>query len=156
MAQSTAYFFYRTPFGSITLCSDGLAINKLLFGEHKQPGQLKPLEITNTAATEILEYFSGKRSVFDLPLAPAGSEFQKMVWKALDNIPYGQTRTAAELGEIIGKPTALRAIGTALAQNPIPILIPSHRIVTPRGKALGTGNQTTWKTALLELERRNS
>ena len=87
-----------------------------------------PNRTMNDAATQINEYLAGKRAVFDVSLDPEGTDFQKSVWSAASHIPYGQTRTPSEIAELLGMPSSYRAVGAAVARNPIPILIPAHRI----------------------------
>lgn len=151
-ASLLSYFIYRTPVGSVTIGSDGTSITSLLLGEHLFPGEKKPKEITNRAAQELQEYFAGKRSVFDLPLLPAGSDFQKQVWSALQDIPYGETRSYGAIAKTIGNPQAQRAVGMANNKNPIHILIPCHRVITSNGKLGGYAAGIATKKFLLDLE----
>ena len=91
----------------------------------------RPADITNRAATQIQEYLAGKRTAFDVPIAPEGSAFQKEVWAQVCELPYGATCTAAQLAERIGKAGSHRAVGTAISRNPIPMIIPTHRVDLP-------------------------
>ncbi|MGI6105094.1 MAG: methylated-DNA--[protein]-cysteine S-methyltransferase [Raoultibacter sp.] len=150
---SLSYFVYRTPVGSVSIASDGSSITHVLLGEHTLPGTQKACEITNRAAQELQEYFAGKRFSFDLPLNPKGSDFQKQVWAALQNIPYGETRSYADVAKAIGNPQAQRAVGSANNKNPIHILIPCHRVITSDGKLGGYAAGVTTKQFLLDLER---
>lgn len=112
-------------------------------------------EVLLEAADQLTGYFSGKRRRFDLPLSYEGSEFRMSVLDALQDIPYGEVRTYAQVAEGIGSPRAYRAVGTACAENPIPIIIPCHRVVPSSG---GIGNYTggsAMKARLLEFERDN-
>lgn len=108
--------------------------------------------------SQLNEYFQSKRTEFDLPLAPEGTEFQKAVWEALRSIPYGETRTYGDIAAAIGRPSASRAVGAACGQNPILILTPCHRVVGKDGSLTGFsaegGVQT--KQSLLDLERRHA
>ena len=103
------YFTYPTPLGPMTLASDGTAVTHVLFGTHVLEGRAAPSELTNRTANELQEYLAGKRTAFDIPLAPAGTDFQRAVWKALQNIPYGQTRSYADIAAVVGNPKATRA-----------------------------------------------
>lgn len=106
------------------------------------------------AATEQLaEYFAGRRQDFDLPLAPAGTEFQRAVWEELRRIPYGETISYRELAERVGNPRASRAVGRANATNPVAIAIPCHRVIASDGGLTGYAFGVERKRALLDLER---
>ena len=99
-----------------------------------------------------MEYLNGQRQEFDLPLAFVGTEFQKKVWKALRDIPYGRTECYGALAERIGCPGGARAVGTANHRNPLPILVPCHRVVGAKGQLAGYAGGLEMKRALLELE----
>ena len=103
---------------------------------------------------ELDEYFAGKRRTFDLPLAPKGTPFQLAVWHALLEVPYGDTVTYAELARRIGKPNAVRAVGAANGANPIPVIIPCHRVIGSNGTLTGYGGGIERKQWLLALEGR--
>lgn len=103
-------------------------------------------------ARQLAEYFAGERRTFDLALAPEGTEFQLASWEALRDIPWGATRTYAEQAEAIGRPTAVRAVGRANGANPIPIVVPCHRVIGADGSLTGFGGGLPVKRALLELE----
>ena len=98
-------------------------------------------------------YFAGKLQKFDLPLEMVGTSFQKRVWTALYGIPYGATRSYSQLAAGIGAPRAVRAVGAANGRNPIPIIVPCHRVIGASGKLVGFGGGLEWKRFLLELER---
>jgi methylated-DNA-[protein]-cysteine S-methyltransferase len=98
------------------------------------------------------EYFRGERRTFDLPLAPRGTEFQMDVWRALQRIPYGETRSYSGIAREIGRPAAVRAVGAANGANPIPIVIPCHRVVGSNGSLTGFGGGIETKRWLLALE----
>ena len=99
-------------------------------------------------------YFAGELQRFDLALAPDGTDFQQAVWQALTTIPYGATCSYGEIARQIGKPKASRAVGAANGQNPIPIIIPCHRVIGSTGKLTGFGGGLAAKEILLELEQR--
>lgn len=101
---------------------------------------------------QLNEYFEGKRRTFNLPLEPQGTEFMKKVWKSLQDIPYGETKTYKEIAEKIGNPKASRAVGMANHKNPIPIIIPCHRVIGSNGKLVGYALGMDMKGFLLELE----
>lgn len=101
---------------------------------------------------QVLEYLAGKRRVFDLPLAPRGTEFYRSVWRALEAIPYGETRSYRDIAQAVGRPRAVRAVGQANHNNPIPIIIPCHRVVGANGSLTGYGGGLDMKKHLLRLE----
>jgi methylated-DNA-[protein]-cysteine S-methyltransferase len=101
---------------------------------------------------ELAEYFAGKRRTFTLPLAPQGTDFERSVWDALVAIPYGETRSYAEIARTIGRPDACRAVGRANGRNPIPIVIPCHRVIGSDGSLTGYGGGLDLKRFLLGLE----
>ncbi|MGD2116167.1 MAG: methylated-DNA--[protein]-cysteine S-methyltransferase [Acidobacteriota bacterium] len=105
------------------------------------------------AAAQLAEYFAGARKAFDLPLAPEGTEFQRRVWRALAEIPWGETRSYGDLARAVGRPGSARAIGGAMNRNPIAIVLPCHRIVGAGGALTGYGAGLDRKRYLLELER---
>ena len=104
------------------------------------------------AAAQIADYFAGARRGFDLPLAPAGTAFQLRVWAALRDIPQGRTASYADIARAIGQPKATRAVGGANGRNPIPLLIPCHRVVAADGSLGGFSGSLAVKRALLERE----
>ncbi len=104
------------------------------------------------ALDEIAEYLDGKRVEFDLPLDPRGTDFQRRVWDAVCEIPPGETRTYAELARAINRPLAYRAVGAANGANPLPIVVPCHRLVGSDGSLTGYGGGLDVKRKLLELE----
>lgn len=104
------------------------------------------------AARQLAEYFAGERAAFDLPLAPAGTPFQRRVWQALTAIPYGETRSYRKLAAAVGSPGASRAVGTANARNPVSIFIPCHRVIRASGEVGGYSGGSAAKGRLLALE----
>ena len=146
------HFAYNTRFGKVTIASDGEAITRLAFGDLALPGDRKPTALTNNAATQLQEYLAGKRRLFDMPLHPAGTAFQLEVWRALELIPYGETRSYAQVAEAIGRPGSSRAVGGANRANPIPIFIPCHRVVKASGDLGGYAYGADVKRLLLDLE----
>ena len=142
-----------SPVGPLTLESDGQAITGLYFQRRDGglPGEQLPLH--RQAAAQLAEYFAGRRKTFSLPLAPRGTEFQRLVWQALLTIPYGETRSYGEIAAAVGRPRACRAVGMANHRNPISILIPCHRVIGSGGALVGYGGGLAIKEALLRLER---
>lgn len=98
------------------------------------------------------EYLSGRRKVFDLPLDLKGTDFQKSVWQAVNEIPFGQTTTYMKLSQKLGNPAAIRAVGAAIGANPILVIVPCHRIIGTNGQLTGYAGGLERKQALLELE----
>jgi O-6-methylguanine DNA methyltransferase len=101
---------------------------------------------------QLQAYFAGELKSFDVPLEIAGTDFQKRVWNALRTIPYGQTRSYSEIAAQIGAPRAVRAVGAANGRNPIPIIVPCHRVIGASGSLVGFGGGLAWKRLLLDLE----
>lgn len=108
----------------------------------------------DAAARQLADYFGGQLTEFDLPLAPAGTAFQRQVWAALQTIPYGQTWSYAQLAEKIGRASAVRAVGLANGKNPISLVIPCHRVIGSDGSLTGYGGGLDRKRFLLDLESR--
>ena len=107
------------------------------------------------AETQLQTYFDGQLQRFDLPLQPAGTPFQGAVWQALARVPYGRTITYGELAALLGKPRAARAVGAALGRNPLPIIVPCHRVVGSDGSLTGFAGGVDIKRSLLALETRS-
>ncbi|MDQ1081034.1 methylated-DNA--[protein]-cysteine S-methyltransferase [Pseudoroseomonas cervicalis] len=142
---------FLTPLGTLTLSEEDGAIVALDWGRGRDQEET-PLLIA--ARDQVQDYFDGQRTSFDLPLAPYGSAFQQKVWAALRDIPSGETRSYAELATTIG--SIARAVGQANRANPIPIIIPCHRVIGAGGKLGGFsgGEGAATKRYLLDLERR--
>ena len=153
MTQSkSTYFTYSTVHGPITIGADERGITHVAFDAQPLEGANQASELTNRAATQIQEYLAGKRIWFDVPLNPAGSAFQKEVWTEVAALPYGTSCSAAELANALGKAGAHRSIGTAIRRNPVPILIPTHRVDLPNT----TGKTAKIFRALRAMEQKNS
>lgn len=149
-------FYYETDIGKIGIAEDGEAITHIFFKEIT----LEDIIISETsllrkAYEEIQEYFLGKRKNFDLPLKPQGTEFQQRVWKVLQEIPYGSTCSYKDIAKQIGNIKASRAVGMANNKNPIPIIIPCHRVVGADGKLVGYAGGLDVKKRLLDIEKEN-
>ncbi|MDO4534006.1 MAG: methylated-DNA--[protein]-cysteine S-methyltransferase [Coriobacteriia bacterium] len=151
-SEDASYFTYNTPVGKVTIECDGTAIVRLVPGEATLEGRHAPTVVANKAATQLQEYFAGKRRIFDVPIAPRGSVFQNDVLRAVEHIPYGETRTYSEIAATIDRPGAARAVGSALSANPIPIIIPCHRVVPSGGGLGGYAYGPEMKRYLLNLE----
>ncbi|WP_432695853.1 methylated-DNA--[protein]-cysteine S-methyltransferase [Marinobacterium sp. YM272] len=153
MTTTTQLHLTDLPIGILTLTASDEALTGVEFGrvEHEELEHV-PSDLLIEAAHQLSEYFAGKRQSFDLPLAPAGTQFQQRVWQALQQIPYGETRSYGDLASIIGQPGAARAVGMANNRNPLSILIPCHRVIGANGALVGYGGGLTIKRKLLELE----
>ena len=147
-------FFYDYPLCSLGIAEEGGALCRVFFGKGKAPADFELAEtpLIKKAAVQLAEYFDGKRKTFNLPLAPAGTDFQLKVWKALQNIPYGGTLSYGELAALAGNPKACRAVGMANNRNPIVIIVPCHRVIGKDGSLTGYGGGLELKRQLLELE----
>lgn len=150
------YYVFDTEIGKITIAEKKGAINIIAFGDKKLQYENKKTPLLEKAYLQLKEYFEGKRKVFDLPLAPEGTPFQKRVWQALLEIPYGQTVCYGEIAERTGNKKASRAVGMANNRNPIAIVIPCHRVIGKNGSLTGYGGGLDIKEKLLNIERENS
>jgi len=153
--MNNTYFTYDSPFGNIIIESDGNAITGVRTGADEKPtGKKEASTLTDITAMQLREYFAGTRKKFDVPLNPQGTDFQLSVWKALQNIPYGKTRSYKQIAQAIGNPKASRAVGMANNKNPIWILIPCHRVIGADGSLTGYGGGIEMKKRLLGIEKR--
>jgi methylated-DNA-[protein]-cysteine S-methyltransferase len=155
------YRYLTTPIGDLLLAGDEEALCVVSFPAGSRRREPKPdwiyAEKPFAAACEQLEaYFDGALREFDLPLRPGGTEFQRKVLAELRKIPYGTTVSYGDVARRIGKPKALRAVGAANGQNPIPIIIPCHRVIGASGDLTGFGGGLPVKQALLRLEMEHS
>jgi methylated-DNA-[protein]-cysteine S-methyltransferase len=146
-----------SPAGELLLTADGEAVREIWFvnGRHvvRPPaGARQGGELLAEVERQLGEYFGGQRRTFDLPLAPQGTDFQRRVWKALLEIPFGTTAAYSDIAAAIGAPAAVRAVGAANGQNPISIVIPCHRIIGKDGSLTGYGGGLPVKQFLLQLE----
>lgn len=153
MVHERTFFVYPTPMGRITLASDGSSLTQLAFGAVELAGANMPTALTNEAANQVQEYLAGKRKEFDLPLDPRGTAFQQQVWDALRCIPYGETRSYQQVAQMLGKPQAMRAVGSANNKNPLPIVVPCHRVIGASGDLVGYVAGLKIKKFLLDLEQ---
>ena len=147
-----------SPLGEIRLAGDNDALAELYLPTHSDEdlldGERRTTPVLARAAAQLAEYFAGERTVFDLPLAPRGTAFQRLVWDHLLAIPHGETRSYGELARAIGRPAASRAVGAANGRNPISIIIPCHRVIGANGTLTGYGGGMAAKQWLLDHERR--
>ncbi len=147
----------ESPIGDLLLTGDGEAVSGLyiqdgLGAADPEPGWQRDDEAFADVRAQLGEYFAGGRTEFDLPLAPQGTDFQRRVWDELRAIPYGETRSYAELARAVGKPGAARAVGAANGRNPITVIVPCHRVIGSGGDLAGFSGGVERKRALLELE----
>jgi methylated-DNA-[protein]-cysteine S-methyltransferase len=149
----------RSPVGVLTLIASGDGLAAILW-ENDRPGRVRLDVVAEDAKHPVLveterqlaEYFAGRRKAFDLTLDFAGTEFQKKVWRALLTIPFGETRTYAQIAKQVGDPKAVRAVGAANGRNPISIVAPCHRVIGSNGKLTGFAGGLGVKAHLLRLE----
>ncbi len=153
-----AYYDYETPIGTIWIGEKDGAITHLTCGEAPFPSGSNRQETSGIqeAARQLIEYLNGRRMEFTLPLAPEGTQFQKKVWRALQEIPYGETRSYQQVAQAIGNPKACRAVGMANHRNPILLVIPCHRVIGANGSLVGYGGGLPLKEELLRLEAEHS
>ncbi len=174
-ARDTFHRRLNTPLGQIRLsvkpCPEnadiGFAVSSVEFGDDYSQGGYHSTsrdgayvdvpaaasQLLDDAAKQLTEYFAGQREQFDLPLHAAGTPFQQAVWHSLQQIPYGQTWSYADVAKHIGKPTAVRAVGAANGRNPLAIVVPCHRVIGKSGSMTGYAWGLECKKALLALER---
>lgn len=153
------YTWYESPVGPLLLAGSRAGLNYVSFSSGRHAVSIDPewtedLSLFDGVIGQLSEYFAGERKTFSLTLIPEGTEFQRAVWSELQNIPYGETISYKDLAERIGKPKAVRAVGAANGANPIPIIIPCHRVIGNDGSLTGFGGGLPLKKRLLELESR--
>ena len=146
---------HQCPVGPLALVSDGARLTGVHFPGWSQPEHSRsaPDAVLDTARWQLDAYFSGRSTIFDLPLGLEGTPFQLGVWSALLKIPYGETRSYAQLAAALRKPSATRAVGAANGRNPIAIVVPCHRVIGANGSLTGFGGGLERKRFLLELEQ---
>lgn len=158
--MTTYYTRFASPLCPILLTSDGTALTGLYMGdEHRHGPEIEEdwgeddtLPILVEARRQLTAYFEGTLTSFDLPLAPQGTDFQKVVWEALQGIGFGETISYGELARRIGNPNASRAVGLANGRNPISIVVPCHRVIGANGTLIGYGGGLPRKRSLLAFE----
>ncbi len=155
-------YFYKTtktPVGRLRLVASDHGLAAILW-ENDDPNRVRLAPLAENPTHPILleterqlaGYFAGSLKMFTIPLDPVGTDFQKEVWEALSTIPFGETRSYAEIAAQIGRPKAVRAVGAANGRNPISILVPCHRVIGSNGKLTGFAGGLDIKAALLEIE----
>ncbi len=155
--MSTFYTIIPSPLGDILLAGNPNGLAQISFQEGSSallpaPNWQEDESTFAEVRRQLNAYFTGELHHFDLPLAPKGTPFQQTVWQTLQTIPYGTTSTYGELASKIGNPKASRAVGAANGRNPIPIIIPCHRVIGANGKLTGFRGGLQFKEALLSLE----
>jgi methylated-DNA-[protein]-cysteine S-methyltransferase len=147
------YTTMDTPIGELTLLGDDDALVGVWMGpKEPEPGWVRDDAALAEPVRQLEEYFAGERTDFDLPLQPRGTEFQQRVWNLLREIPYGETTTYGALALRLGNPKSVRAVGLANGRNPLPIVVPCHRVIGADGSLVGFGGGLDRKRALLSLE----
>jgi methylated-DNA-[protein]-cysteine S-methyltransferase len=149
----------ESPIGELLLVSDGRALTRLQMAPRdrdlprdcvRDPAALRDAE------EQLEAYFAGELSEFDLPLAPRGTGFQRRVWSALLDIPYGETASYGQIAAAVGRPDAVRAVGATNGRNPIAVIVPCHRVIGADGTLVGYGGGLPRKRLLLELEAQHA
>jgi methylated-DNA-[protein]-cysteine S-methyltransferase len=160
-SETLWYDTMDSPVGRLRLVADAQGLRRICFPRERHP---RPDDLDGThaparlafARRQLDEYFAGRRRTFELPLAPRGTLFQLAVWQALRAIPWGATWSYAELARHLGKPNAMRAVGGANGRNPLPIVVPCHRVIGADGSLTGFGGGLEAKSTLLALERQDA
>jgi len=149
---------FGTPIGKLVVAADEGGLRHILFERNRHPvpggrsAWLRSPPRVARARKQLEEYFEGGRRDFDLDLAPMGTPFQLLVWKTLAEIPYGETWSYGQLAKLIGEPESARAVGAANGRNPLPIVLPCHRVIGASGALTGFGGGLDVKEKLLRLE----
>ena len=153
------FCYMEAPVGRLLIAADEIALRDISFekSRHRRAPDREWTEGTSAllhqTVTQLSEYFGGKRREFEVPLGPTGTEFQLHVWRALLEIPFAETASYSQIAARIGRPSAVRAVGSANGRNPIPIIIPCHRVIGSDGALTGFGGGLDVKEFLLRLER---
>jgi methylated-DNA-[protein]-cysteine S-methyltransferase len=146
------YTFIETPVANLLVARDERGISAIHFRGEPKDGWTRNDRAFGDVREQLTAYFAKQLREFDLPLAPRGTPFQLDVWRALRAIPYGETRSYSQIAQIIGKPEAIRAVGAANGANPLPIVVPCHRVIGSNGSLTGFGGGLEMKRYLLDLE----
>ena len=155
--MSTTWTRMETPIGVLTLAADADGLCRVDFPPPRPPPadagwREGDSPVLSAARRQLEEYFDGRRQAFDLPLSLHGTGFQREVWRALAAIPYGRTWSYRDLARHVGRPAAMRAVGAANGRNPLPIVLPCHRVIGADGSLTGFGGGLPTKAFLLRLE----
>jgi methylated-DNA-[protein]-cysteine S-methyltransferase len=160
MNQRIWYCFAPSSLGDVLLVANGDALRGVYFDDQKYLPPIDPAwredddsAVLRAARSQLDQYFAGSRKVFELPLAPNGTSFQRAVWNAIAQVPWGETLTYADLASRAGHPGSARAAGAATGRNPLSIIVPCHRIVGSDGSLTGYAGGLDRKRKLLALER---
>ncbi len=144
-----------SPIGVFSVATDGGSVCGTRFGQVEEAAAEPVDEVARQAVAELRAYFAGELTEFGVPVTvPRGSEFERAVWREMTRIPYGEMLTYGEVARRVGDPGAARAVGVACNRNPIPVIVPCHRIIGAGGKLVGFGGGLPRKIKLLELEAR--
>ncbi len=152
------YAYMPSPVGPLLLAASDAGLHLIEFRNPRHPmaqcadWEARECDVIGLAVSQLGEYFDGTRHDFDLPLAPRGTPFQLGVWRTLASIPYGETISYAQLAQRIGKPSAMRAVGAANGRNPLPLVLPCHRVIGSDGSLTGFGGGLPTKEFLLRME----
>jgi len=158
-SETIYYDDMPSPIGVLRLVADRHGLREVRFAEPRHPRStpadwVRASEPLAFARVQLEEYFAGERVAFDLPLHPLGTPFQLSVWRELARIPYAATASYGDIAKRIDNPAAVRAVGSANGQNPIPIIVPCHRVIGSNGSLTGFGGGLPTKQFLLALEQR--
>ncbi|UCF91476.1 MAG: methylated-DNA--[protein]-cysteine S-methyltransferase [Desulfobacterales bacterium] len=158
--EPVTFTYFQSPWGQILVAQNPRGLTAIQFRQGSNVKAPDPRwrfvrKLDGDAVAQLQAYFAGERREFDLPLALEGTPFQREVWMALREIPYGATVAYADLARRIGRPHAFRAVGAANGRNPLPIVVPCHRVIGSDGTLTGYGGGLHIKAALLALERKH-
>ena len=154
--MTIAYTFLESPFGKVLVAWGDRGLVRVGIrgdSERPEPGWRLDRNLDCAATRQLREYFAGDRRSFDLPRVLDGTPFRIEVWRALERIPFGETASYAQVGERVGSPKASRAVGLACGANPLPIVVPCHRVIGTNGKLVGFGGGLDMKRAMLSFEK---
>ena len=156
MSEDIYYLNLKSPVGELQIAENSSGVLAIHFNKKEKPPDNGSWKRVDRLKTEIVkqleEYFRGERFEFNVPLAPHGTPFRMRVWEGLQTIPYGETISYLDLAKKIGTPEAVRAVGAANGANPLPIVIPCHRVIGHNGKLVGYGGGLEIKKYLLSME----
>lgn len=147
--------FYKINLGWVSIEDNGKALTKINFEGASGENYGEETIINERALRQLEEFLAGKRKAFSLLVSPVGTEFMQKVWQALASIPYGEVRTYGDIAKQIGAPKAYRAVGMACNRNPLPIVVPCHRVIGANGRLVGYAGGLETKAKLLALEKTN-
>lgn len=162
MTTVTTSIYYDdmvTPIGTLRLVADDIGLREIRFAEPRHPRETPETWIFARhpfaeVRAQLQEYFAGARQHFEFPMHPVGTDFQLSVWRELSRIPYGATHSYADVAKRIDRPKAMRAVGAANGRNPLPIVVPCHRVIGSNGSLTGFGGGLPVKQFLIALEQR--